>query len=597
MALGAEASRELAARMGRREHCDVHGEEVVKFYCGVCNSFVCQDCVLVRHMDHDPVGLSQIAKDHRSELEVVLASALGTLMRVREGLTVCEDRVKYMEDVRSKVTLSITNAFEELHRALEERCGVLVGRVESLTNSKVESLRVQKAELAKLERGLVVYSEVASNVLQTHTDCEVVAMKRLLPSEMEPLVGGVATPLNLKLPSDITCGVDTGLLKKHIAHFGLVDYCCPSKSTWTQVYTSPPMVDTQYRVKLECKDSKGDRMTVGGLEVRGELRPKMDDQPCVTGEVEDHGDGTYTITLTPPTTGHYQLSITIHGHHVHGSPYALRVTNTGRDYGKLTAATAVIPVNAPYNVAVHDNGDIYVTGGTNCIRVFDPAGNNLFTIGEGGCGDGQFYNPRGIAIEGDTLYVADDSNNRVQKLTKRGEFVRKFGERGLGPSCFNGPMDVHVDTAGQLYIADYNNHRVQVFRADGTFVYSIPGSVPGGGAFSFPWGVALDYQGYVHVVAWSADSVKVFGSGGTGGTPEGTFVRKYGNLTHPTGIAVDQAGICFVTDYGTNSLSIFDPQGNLLHTIRGLNRPYGVTVDRNGFVYVANSGANQILRY
>ena len=534
-----------------------------------------------------------MASEHREELQIMLASALKSMDQVREGVVTLEERVKHMEEMGSKFALTIEGAFEELHRALDERRGKLLERVESLINSKVTSLFAQREELCKMEMGLAAGCDMASQVLQTHSDYEVVALKRLLPLEMGSLM---ATPLDLKLHSDVIVNVDLGSLAKCITQFGMVDNCCPAHSSWNQVQTSPPVVHSPYQMVVQSRDSKGEKVASGGLGVRAELKPKMEDQPCIVGEVEDHKDGTYTITLTPLTTGHHQQCITIYGHHILNSPCDLTVLHTGREYGKLDVARATISVVAPYNVAVDGNGDIYVSGGSNCVRVFDEGGLSKYTFGGGGSGDGQFYNPRGITIKGNRFYVADDSNNRVQVLTKGGEFVHKFGQMGTGPSCFNGVMDVCIDAEGKMCIVDYNNHRIQVLNVDGSLSYSIVGNTSGGGAFSFPWGVALDPQGNIHVVAWGTESVKVFSSSGSVG-PGGTLIRMYGSLNHPTGIAIDDAGISFVTDYGNNSLSIFDAQGNLMHTIRRLNRPYGVAVDKNGFVYIANSGTNQILKY
>ena len=53
--------------------------------------------------------------------------------------------------------------------------------------------------------------------------------------------------------------------------------------------------------------------------MKGELRPKSHDGTVVPGEVEDHEDGTYTITLTPQTAGPHQLLITMGGEHVENS--------------------------------------------------------------------------------------------------------------------------------------------------------------------------------------------------------------------------------------------------------------------------------------
>ena len=57
--------------------------------------------------------------------------------------------------------------------------------------------------------------------------------------------------------------------------------------------------------------STRERYPCGDLQVRAELKPKSHDGPVVSGDVEDHGDGTYTITVTPQTTGPHQLHITM----------------------------------------------------------------------------------------------------------------------------------------------------------------------------------------------------------------------------------------------------------------------------------------------
>ena len=84
-------------------------------------------------------------------------------------------------------------------------------------------------------------------------------------------------------------------------------------------------VNRKYQVKVETQTSKGERYPCGGLQVKAELRPKSHDGPVALGQKEDHGDGTYTITLTPQTAGPHQLLITVDDHHVQGSPYDLEV--------------------------------------------------------------------------------------------------------------------------------------------------------------------------------------------------------------------------------------------------------------------------------
>ena len=63
------------------------------------------------------------------------------------------------------------------------------------------------------------------------------------------------------------------------------------------------------------------------------------DGAVVPGEVEDHGDGTYTITLTSQTACPHQLLITMDGQHVQNSPCDLDV---GTKYSTLCNPEQVI---------------------------------------------------------------------------------------------------------------------------------------------------------------------------------------------------------------------------------------------------------------
>ena len=101
--------------------------------------------------------------------------------------------------------------------------------------------------------------------------------------------------------SDIHVTLHTDTLIKELSIFGHVmdSSPSPSQSTWSSKLVAK--VNEVYGVKVETMISKGERYPYGGLQVKAELRPKSQDEAVIPGEVEDHGDGTYTITLTPQT--------------------------------------------------------------------------------------------------------------------------------------------------------------------------------------------------------------------------------------------------------------------------------------------------------
>ena len=376
----------------------------------------------------------------------------------------------------------------------------------------------------------------------------------------------------------------TGQLIKELSIFGDVtdSSTSPSQITWSP--ESVAKVKEMYCVKVESMTSKGDRYPYGGLQVKAELRPKSCDGAIVPGEVEDHGDGTYTIILTIQTSGAHQLLITMDGQHVQKSPCDLYVR---RDYSILCNPEQVIKCSDdPMSIAIHDSGDIYVACcSDSSINVFDHAGMQKRTIGSRGSGDGQFNSPHGLFIKGDVMYVADCWNHRIQKLTTGGQFMQKFGQYGSGQGQFNGPLSVIVDQRDRLIVSDFYNHRVVILDQAGTWLLTINGDVSDSHAFKSPRGLALDPQGNIHI-ADSNTVIKVF-------TFEGTYIRSYGDVKGSFGIVIEKEGFNLVNE--KDCLSIFDPQGKKIHTVGNLNCPRGIMLDpKSGSLYVANSGANTI---
>ena len=484
--------------------------------------------------------------------------------------------------------LAVNQAFETLQQILEEKKKTLLSELEAISLSKSTALTLQKEQFEKMVGDIGHYTDTASQILQTHTDHEIVALGGLIPTELQATLKRVQTiSLTPNQHSNISVSVKTDDLIRQLSKLGNIFDFYPSPSSCTWMSTSVAKVGTRYHVKVQSKTSKGEEYPHGGVEVKGEMRSKTHNGAVVYGEVEDHRDGTYTITLTPQTAGPHQLLITMDGQHVQNSPNDLDV-RPKRDYHTLCNAQQVIQCNSPLCVAIHDNGDIYVGSGDNCIYVFDQTGKLKNTIGSRGCGDGQFYYPCGISIKGDVLYVADSGNYRVQKLTSSGMFLHKFGQHGSGQGQFNWPRAVIIDSNNKLVVSDYDNHRIQIFNENGGWLLTMDGKGSGIHSFQYPWGLALDPQGNFHVAAQGSKTIKVF-------SKEGVYVRMYGDSNVSRGLAIDGEGYSLVSENGGQCLSIYDPEGNKIHTVGNLKNPWGTALDpRDGSVFIANNG---VLKY
>ena len=231
-----------------------------------------------------------------------------------------------------------------------------------------------------------------------------------------------------------------------------------------------------------------------------------------------------------------------------------RIATKDDVYKNLNKPAMTIKTNSPYHIAVHNNGDIFVSdGGKHCVHVYDQKGAEKITIGSYG---GQFSAAIGVAIKGDVLYVAENTNHRVQKMTLDGKFISNFGRNGSGDGELKHPWGCAVSGDGKVYVTDAGNKRVQVFNPDGAFSQSV-------GGFPSIRDVAIDTEGNLHIAMESAQSIKVT-------TPGGELVREYGGgqLQNPRGVAVDEDGYCLVGDRNGKALHIFDPQGKPVHSIK-----------------------------
>ena len=578
-----DGAKQLQTTMKPRDHyCSQPNHECykLKFYCETCDLLVCTDCTIGAHKDHAVDEVSTVAKTHHITIEDVLTEARGITIKMNEGIDRNDKMIEKVEISRKNALLAINQTFEILHQTLEERKKALLSELEAISLSKTTALALQKEQFRKTVEDIGHYTEVTSHILQTHTDYEVVALGGFIHTELKATIKKVndMTPTpHLNIPVHIP----TDDLVRELSKFGYIVELSPSSSTWTS--TSAAKVGTKFQVKVESKTKNGNGYPLGDAQVKSEMRCKTHDGAVAFGEVEDHGDGTYTITLTPQTAGPHQLVILMDGQHVQNSPLDLDV-RPKCDYRTLYKPQEVIYCSShPLCIDIHDNGDIYVGCSDNCIYVFDQTGKPRSAIGSGGKNDGQFNDPRGLSIKGDVLYVADCGNNRIQRLTPVGKFIKKFSA--------NSPAAVIVLEYNKIIVSNCSNRKIHIFNHNGGCLLTIDGDVIGNQCLLNPWGLALDPQGNIHVAATGSNTIKVF-------THEGVYVRNYGDVKGPYGIAIDGEGYSLVCENGMNCLSIFDPDGKKIHTVKGLNGLRGVVLNStDGSVFIANHDADIIMKY
>ncbi len=300
----------------------------------------------------------------------------------------------------------------------------------------------------------------------------------------------------------------------------------------------------------------------------------------------------------------------------------------------------------PFGVAVDPAGNVYIADSSNQrIRKIAAGTGALSTVAGTGIagftGDGlatavRLAAPAGVATDGGgNLFIADESNHRVRKLTvATGVLTTIAGTGAAGAAGDNGPATaaqlnrpraVALDAAGNVFIADFSNHKIRkIDIATGlmTTVAGIgtPGAAGDGGPataaqLSGPAGVAVDGSGNVYIADSANNRVRKIAAGTAAiSTVAGSIAGFRGEsepaatawLWNPLGVTVDAAGDVYVVDHfnfrirkitvatgriatvagsGTDSLGGGDGS---VATAAQLHRPTSVAVDAGGTLYIAD---------
>jgi sugar lactone lactonase YvrE len=175
--------------------------------------------------------------------------------------------------------------------------------------------------------------------------------------------------------------------------------------------------------------------------------------------------------------------------------------NGTKGYSGDNAAATAAELNNPSGVAALDlAGNLYIADQDNNRVRMVSAGGTITTVAGNGTygfsGDNaaataaELAVPMGVALDGSgNLYIADNSNSRIRKVSTGGTITTVAGNGTSGMAGDNGaataakinyPEGVFVDKTGNIYIADFSNSRIRMVSTTGTIT-----TIAGNGSFGF----------------------------------------------------------------------------------------------------------------
>ena len=294
-------------------------------------------------------------------------------------------------------------------------------------------------------------------------------------------------------------------------------------------------------------------------------------------------------------------------------------------------------------LADSESGRLYIADSNhNRIVVTDLNGKALDVIGSGqqGFTDGAFkssafYDPQGMALSGDELYVADTKNHAIRKvdlvnqevttIAGTGEQAKVFHEGGAGTlAAINSPWDIeiigdkiYIAMAGfhQLWVMDLKLNEIRPFAGSGR--ERIEDGLLLSAALAQPSGIVSNgMKLYFTDSETSAVRSAELNSDGSVASIVGQDLFTFGDvdgtgdevrLQHPLGIDIE-AGSIYITDTYNNKIKRIDPDTRKASSLLGsgkpghtdgpadtakFHEPGGISVDA-GNIYIADTNNHAI---
>lgn len=250
----------------------------------------------------------------------------------------------------------------------------------------------------------------------------------------------------------------------------------------------------------------------------------------------------------------------------------------------------------------------------------------------------------------DNLYIADQDNSRIRKITAATGMIStvagsgatgSLGDGGtattaqLGAPSGGGSVGVTgvaVDAAGNIYVADGTNNKIRrvdvstgiisTYAGTGVAGFSGDGGAATAAQLSAPRGLAIDVLGNVYisdagnnrirmVIAATGTIITIAGNGTSGYTGDGV-VATTTRINAVRGLTVDATGNVYIADQGNNRIRRIAAFTNIITTVAGtgtggntisgpataaqISGPLDVKFDALGNMYIADAGNHRIKR-
>ena len=569
------------------EKCPDHDEPLV-LYCFDCDTLVCRDCIMKDHRDHN----FEFSKKAAATTKSNLLGKLEPLKTQSSSLSHAVEEVRItkqeLEAQRDTVANTIKTSFKELRDILDNREREMLGEADRLVWEKMDRLSVQEKTLSLASAEVQSVVDYTEQCVRHCTDNEVMntltEIRRRIEREIDECSksGRSFEPVEeVDIGVEVRCAEALQQLCQTQANIIQLPKC-----TFTMEDSTKHEVNKTSNATLVTQLS-GNKISRWHCKVSCSLM-SLYNNVLTECKVDQTGAGQYSIQYTPTVRGRHELTVSVDGQQVAGSPFSVFVSIPPTQLCKPVKVWTHL--TRPTGITVNSVGEILVSQGCGNIIKFNTQGNRRTLV------DQERVNSLcKIEVDDeDNIYCMEDFSNRILRCDRNGRNIKMQvlkhgteGQRGLavvGEEVMVCVKDnrgtimvydkelnyvrsiehrdvgdfwaISADSHGNLYWADWNNSMIQVFSNDGVFMRSFGIDGKGEKKVKSPWGLCVSGH-YVYVCNSYFNNISVFATDGVYVTSFGQRGSNEGDFNWPHSVCVDQDGFVYVTDCYNSRVQCF----------------------------------------
>ena len=577
--------------------CEVH-KEFLKLYCFDCDRLICRDCTVKDHRDHNFEFCAVSAPQTKEKIMRMLEP----LRKVAESLSLAVEEVQITkQEVEAQgisVASTIQSSFDELFEMMKKHKQEMLDKAEKLVQVKMDKLSVQEKNLSLAGSEVISVVDSTERFMSHCFDNEVMSMHADIKSQIKCVIEEHDKADRIMKPveeADMGVEVRCAEALQQLCQNKLTQLVLdPAQCTLSGEGVKTAEVHQTAEVTLTTKLTNN-KISRCSAKVLGQLK-SLYNASVVKCDVDQSGPGKYRIQYTPTVRGRHELTVSVNGQQIAGTPFPVFVSIPPTHLGKpvqvwdgvkgvrgiaFNSRGQVIvlkeddhilslynkqiifkSVNRDYlqllnryvgGLAVDDEDNIYVSactlGTCSCLKVSKDG--RLIKKAEE-C-DSSCY--LGVAQLGEEVMICDrDRDGTIVVYDRDLNYLRKITKENMGTL-----RDISADSHGNLYITDRSKGCIRVLNHHGDLLRSFGCDNNGVNTLTRPLGLHVAGQ-FVYVCNNGRDNdnhnVSVF-------TTEGEYVTTFGHkgtgegeFNVPVAVGIDSDGFVYVCDKFNNRIQI-----------------------------------------